>query len=124
MLPDNDQYVICLGANTPDAQERLDEAADFIARHGSIRHSTECYPTAPEYSGEKTPYLNRILVVDSLLGEVELHKLLKDYESSVRKCCHLPGLVNLDIDIVMRGQKVLRPRDYAANYFKIGFAKL
>lgn len=124
MLPDNDQYVICLGSNTPDAKQRLDEAADYIARCGSIVRGTDCYPTVPEYAGEKAPYLNRILVVDSPLGEDELHAVLKDYESSVRKCCQLPGLVNLDIDIVMRGQKVLRPRDYAANYFKIGFAKL
>lgn len=124
MLPDADQFVICLGANTSDAQERLDEAADFIARHGSIRHSTECYPTAPEYAGEQAPYLNRILVVDSPLDEGEFHVVLKNYETSVRNCCQQPGLVNLDIDIVMRGQNVLRPRDFAANYFKIGFAKL
>ncbi len=124
MLPDNDQYVICLGSNTPDAKQRLDEAADYIARCGSIVRGTDCYPTAPEYAGEKFPYLNRVLVLDCPLGEDGLQTLLKSYESAVRARCVQPGRVNLDIDIVMHGSNVLRPRDFAAKYFKMGFAAL
>lgn len=116
-LPQGD-YVLCLGANTPDAASRIDEATAFIGRHGTITAATPPYRTEPEYAGDKAPYLNRVLVLDSPLDPGSLQHIMKTYERGVRALCSHPGYVNLDIDIVMHGTTVLRPRDFHAAYFK------
>lgn len=122
--PAPDEYVICLGANSPDAACRLACAAEEIAAYGTVTKASECYRTAPEYSGEKDPYLNRVIFLRSGLDVAALQTALKAYETRVRAENTYPGYVNLDIDIVMHGTDILRPRDHAANYFKIGLQSL
>ena len=113
-------YVICLGANVPDAAQRLEDAYGVIAGFGTIVRVSSCYRTEPEYAGETVPYLNRVLAMTSEINLEELQRTLKKYEASIRALNDNCGLVNLDIDIVLHNGAVLRPRDYAATYFRIG----
>ena len=63
---------ICLGANTPDAAERLARAYSVLTVLGAIVNATPPYPTAPEYVGETAPYLNQIAILATQLSHDEL----------------------------------------------------
>lgn len=116
--------VICLGANTPDAAASIAAAFDTLAEWGRVAASSGPYRTAPEYARETVPYLNQVLSFDTALDHDSLHRLTKDYEHAVRSANDHPGLVNLDIDIVVWNGRVMRPKDASAAYFIEGAAAI
>ena len=100
---------ICLGANTPDAAERLCKGIQRA-------HSTRCnrqrnapYPTAPEYVGETAPYLNQIAILATQLSHDELAERTKRYQAEIRANNPYAPLVNIDIDIVEWNGTIMRP---------------
>lgn len=116
--------IICLGANTPDAAERLEDAFAMLGSVGSVLRSTRPYPTAPEYAGEDKPYLNQIVELATALSFDGLTEATKKYQTEIRALNTMPGLVNIDVDIVVWNGKVVRPADAAAAYYRQGIAML
>jgi len=112
--------IICLGANTPDAAERLAGAYRLTASLGTIVESTSPYPTAPEYAGETEPYLNQIIILSTDLGFEELSDRTKAYQTKIRAENRYAPLVNVDIDIVEWNKAIVRPADAAASYYRTG----
>lgn len=115
---------ICLGANTPDAPERLARAYSVLTILGAVVRSTAPYPTAPEYAGETEPYLNQIVVLATQLSLNDLCSRTKAYQTQVRADNPYAPLVNIDIDIVEWDGRVLRPADAAAAYYRQGIDML
>ena len=60
------------------------------------------------------------------LGYDELNLRLKRYETEAGRTdeARRRGEVAVDIDIVMMDDAIVRPRDAAQDYFKIGFSQL
>lgn len=116
--------IICLGANTPDASERLTGVYRLSASLGTIIESTPPYPTAPEYAGETEPYLNQILILATALSFEELSRRTKDYQTKIRANNRYAPLVNIDIDIVEWNGEVKRPADAASAYYRQGLKML
>lgn len=117
---ENSRYILCLGANTPDAHARIASAVEALGNFGMVRATSGAYRTAPEYAGESEPYLNEVLVFDSSKTYDALQAMTKAYERSIRSANTFEGLVNLDIDIVVCNGAVVRPKDAAAAYFREG----
>lgn len=116
--------IICLGANTPDAAERLEDAFTMLQRVGLVLRSTLPYPTAPEYAGEDKPYLNQIVVLETESSFDCLSEVTKKYQADIRAVNTIPGLVNIDIDIVEWNGEVMRPADAVSVYYRQGLAML
>ncbi len=123
MLSPN-RAILCLGANVPDASERLDAAATMLGICGTILRSTPKYLTAPEYAGDSAPYLNRIIELGTILDIDTIRRRTKRYQTDVRAKADCAPLVAVDIDIVLWNGEVLRPADAAANYFRSGMTML
>lgn len=115
--------IICLGGNTPDAESRMTEALAFITTLGTPGRMSGLYRTAPEYAGESEPYLNEVLELETVLVYEALQESVKRYECGIRSLNRIPGLVNIDIDIVYWNGAVVRRKDAVAAYFTIGMAK-
>ncbi len=116
--------IICLGANTPDAAERLARAFSALSIMGAIVDAVEPYLTAPEYAGETEPYLNQIVVLATYMSFDELTARTKDYQTKTRAANPYSPLVNIDIDIVEWNGEIVRPTDAAAAYYRQGIARL
>lgn len=116
------EAIICLGSNTPDAPARLMAAEAFVSALGYKIADSGTYPTEPEYAGPSEPYLNELIVLRTGLEYERLRNTTKEYENTIRTT--LPnewaGLVNLDIDIVIWNDNILRPSDASAAYFRQG----
>lgn len=117
--------LVCLGANTPDAAQRLADAVNFIASKSSILHATQPYPTAAEYAGDAPPYTNQLLLVTTDKRCRDICRIFKEYETQVRTTAgSVKPLVALDIDIVVWDKCILRPADRASAYFTAGLQML
>ncbi len=112
--------IICLGANTPDAAERLARAFDMLGAMGAVLRSTMPYPTAPEYAGEDEPYLNQIVELATPHTFEHITEVTKKYQTAVRQENKYPGRVNIDIDIVEWNGAIKRPADAASAYYRQG----
>ena len=108
--------LICLGANTPDAPERLAAARELLRGIAVIDRET------PEYGGETVPYHNQLLWLTVTVGYDTLAAAAKNYQTEVRVLAHTAPLVAIDIDIVEWNGVVLRPKDAQARYFCKGLS--
>lgn len=115
---------LCLGANTADAEVRIEQAVRFITGIVSVTGDSGPYPSDPEKNVAAPAYTNRILLIETSLPCAELHRLCKEYESSVRSAAPTPGRVTIDIDIVIFDTTILRPLDNTSAYFRKGLALL
>lgn len=118
------EAIICLGANSPDAADRLAAAYGVLTVMGAVTRATPPYPTAPEYAGESEPYLNQIAVLNTYLDIDTLTERTKRYQTIVRADNPYAPLVNIDIDIVEWNGEILRPADAAAAYYRQGLEML
>jgi len=117
-------HLLALGSNAADKERAVAEAARFVGTLGEIVADSGAYLTPPEGTPpDAAPYWNRILSLRCPLTTPQLHRLCKDYESAKRLAHRGPG-VAIDIDIVADAGGVLRPKDYASHYFRIGLEKL
>lgn len=124
MIKKETQAVICLGANTPDADKQIHAARVSVSALCDIISISGIYPTAPEYAGESTPYLNEVIVLKTRLTLSAFQQFYKEYEKVVRAQNKHEGLVNIDIDVVIWDNNILRPRDYNASYFREGIRRI
>lgn len=114
--------LICLGANTPDAPERLAAARELLRGIAVIDRETPVYESDPEYGGETVPYHNQLLWLTVTVGYDTLATTTKNYQTEVRLMAHAAPLVAIDIDIVEWNGVVLRPNDAQARYFCKGLS--
>lgn len=114
--------LICLGANTPDAPERLAAARDLLRGIGIIERETPVYESDPEYGGESVPYHNQLLWLSVTVGYETLANAAKNYQTVVRSLAQTAPLVAIDIDIVEWNGVILRPKDAQARYFRKGLS--
>lgn len=120
---------ICVGANTPDSARRLFDAVEFIVNHGTVLDSSGQYQSEAEFQGHNPGvplYMNEILLMEVNSEYDVFQALLKHYEEDVRaeSSMRYPGLVGIDIDIVIWDNLTLRPRDAHSRYFRRGLELL
>lgn len=116
--------ILCLGGNAPESDARIAGALTFLGEFGQIHATSGIYVTKPEYDETSADYINDIVFLETSLNYELLKDTAKNYESGIRAACTEPGHVNLDIDIVMWNDDVVRPKDFAASYFRKGMELL
>lgn len=118
--------LISLGANTPDKQQRLQQAIATIERMATITARTPIYETPAEGSTAAAPYANALLriVTDSPYEELRATFKQREQEAGRTPQSKLQGIIPLDIDIVAWDDKVLKERDMHYDYMKLGMSLL
>ncbi len=116
---------ICIGANTPDSARRLFDAVEFIVPLGRVLDSSGQYQSEAEFQGQHPGvplYMNEVLLMEIETPYDQFQSTLKAYEGDVRaeSSMRYPGLVGIDIDIVVWDNLTLRPRDAHSRYFRRG----
>lgn len=117
-------YIITIGSNTPDKNERVAKAIEWIKECMTVISATPVYSSPDAYHTSRPQYANAIVVIQAADGAEEmLDQLFKAYEFGEGR---LRGTqdVPIDIDVVVRDSDILRPRDYTAPYFLLGLPQL
>ena len=116
--------ILCLGGNAPESEARITGSLEFLGELGHIYAASGIYVTKPEYGEITADYINDVVFLETPMNYEQLKNTVKDYESGIRAVCAAPGQVNLDVDIVVWNGDVVRPKDFAASYFRKGMAML
>lgn len=121
------KVVIGLGSNYGNRYKSVADAIAWLQHRLSEVNTSDIYET-PAYGKDGDPYMNAVLIGICLSGDSleNFEKKCKEYElccgrdEEARRQNHVP----IDIDIVMAGQKILRPNDFSRQFFQIGYTRI
>lgn len=117
--------VLSLGSNIGDREENVNDTITLLSSLFPGLESSGIYET-PEIHGVGASYMNAVvrcrIAQDydgfcSLAKEIERHRG-RNEETRMR------GEVPIDIDVVIWDGEVMRPADYAREFFQIGYRTL
>ncbi|MBD5356410.1 MAG: 2-amino-4-hydroxy-6-hydroxymethyldihydropteridine diphosphokinase [Bacteroides sp.] len=119
------EYVFSLGSDWGNRAEAVKSALDWLSSFLEGFECSDIYETPPV--GHKgSNYINAVAKGNSAIEPREMERMCKQYElehgrdTDARKEKRVP----IDIDIVVANGKVLRKKDYACDFFKIGYSQL
>lgn len=119
-------YYVSVGSNIPDAAVCVADALRFLDNLLDGCRCSDVYRTPPMGGKPVADYTNAVACGESTLDPERMTAVLKEYE---RDCGRTRedsrrGVVVIDLDLVTADGQVLRPRDYEARHFRIGFGQL
>lgn len=129
-MPNNNTlpfYVaIGIGANMPDAPHKVSNAIKFLSTILANIKVSSLYTTPAAGSKSAPDYINAVLSGYSFFNIESLTAITKAYESISGRTCtdSQKGLVAIDIDIVVANTEVIRPHDFSASHFIIGYSQI
>lgn len=117
--------VIGIGSNTPDRTERVAAAIGWLGHVFSGGFHSSAYVTRA-LNGHDPDYLNAVMSVECDRPMDEVNTMLKDYERGCGRTAEskLNGEVPIDLDIVVWGGRIVRPKDFGYRYFLQGYDEL
>lgn len=117
------KYVISIGSNSNDAFANVGKAIEYLCRILDEPRSSSVY-TSPSIKKDGSIYTNAVVEGFSDLDYGAVNLLLKKYESDNGRIHDAFSKVEIDLDIVIAGNEVVREKDYTRDYFTIGFKEL
>ncbi len=117
------KYVISIGSNSNDAFANVGKAIYYLCKILEDSRSSSVY-TTPSIKKDGSIYTNAVVEGFSELDYGAVNSLLKKYESDNGRVHDPFSKVEIDLDIVIVGNEVVREKDYSRNYFTIGFKEL
>ena len=119
------KFILSLGSNNGDRELHLQNALNNLEKVCESVYPSTHY-ASPAIGGGKQHYLNSVAIVDFNGDTDELESILKHFEVIEGRTPEARelGLVPLDIDVVIAGDKILRPHDYSRYFFKRGYEEL
>lgn len=120
------KVVIGLGSNHGDRYASLNRAINCLSQVLENFRCSNFYETPAIGQNTSGTYLNAVISADTTLPMQELDGLLKqlEIEAGRDEMARRRGEVPLDLDIVIYADTIVRPRDYAQSFFRIGYWQL
>lgn len=119
------EVVLSLGSNCGDRHRNVEQGLEWVA--GLLNHfRTSSLYVSEALGGGGGHYVNAVAIGDTGLTVEQLNGLAKakEIEAGRDAAARMEGRVPLDIDIVTANGEVLRPRDFACDFFKRGWEEL
>ena len=112
------KVILCLGSNVEPRRQRIDNALATLAASATIVAATDAVES-DDITGRGEPYLNMAVrcVTDLSLAEFKaiICKAERDGGRSAERT--LCGIVDIDIDLIIWGDRVISPADLERPYF-------
>lgn len=120
------RVIISLGSNCKDKVDKMQQCLAWLADTFQSLTASSTYCTDDIHGSHLPKYLNAVAIFHTDMDEATLNLLLKSQEIAMgrdAKCKEL-GLVPIDLDIVVFNDTIVRPKDFARAYFKIGYSEV
>lgn len=124
MTTNETPVVIGIGSNAPDREARMKEGIAQL--HQFLNHvvTSEIYETVSISPRDASPFLNAVAGATTTLSRSALIDRLKEIERLAGRHEAAPGIVTLDLDLVIFNGQIIRDRDFEQAYFNIGYRQL
>ena len=123
------RFIISLGSNLcpSEAESNLSKAEIFLSGlfAADIIFSSH-YSTPGVGSGEGKTYLNAVAIGHTSLSAEAIRTSLKDFELRTGRTPEVRalGIVPIDLDLLMLGDNVFKPKDLSQSYVLCGLDEL
>lgn len=117
--------ILCIGSNCGDRNGNVESALEWLSGIlKDFRHS-HIYAT-PDCKGGQRVYLNAVCTGLTERSSAELDVLCKEFELSLGRdsSARVAGDVPVDVDIVVFDGRIVRERDFASEFFQIGYREV
>lgn len=121
------RVIVGIGSNAADREATVARACAILAARFSDFRASSIYTTPAEGSCAGAPdYCNAVALFSTDAECETLERFFKGMETDFGRTpeCKTLGLVPLDIDVVVWDDCILRPRDMARDYMRIGLRQL
>lgn len=117
--------IVSLGSNCGDRAASVAKAIEWLRRRLSEFRESGIYETPP-YGHAGSNYMNAVVSGKSSCDLQGFEKECKRYEEAEGRDgeCRRLNLVPIDIDVVVCDDMILRPKDFAREFFKIGYRQI
>lgn len=124
-------YFLGLGSNDGDRELHLQNALNFLSEisenlYFSTHYASPALKSKKDTDPLKPHYLNSVAMLEFAGKEDELNALLKkcEIQEGRDEQARREGRVPLDMDIVIAGDRIVRPKDYKMFFFRRGYEEL
>lgn len=119
------EIVMSIGSNCGDRRMNVEKAIGWLSAMLEKPEISSIYET-PEIHGREETYMNAVIRGKDEGEMADFDMLLKSYEleNGRTPVARMKGEVPIDIDIVIWDGEIVRPRDYAHEFFQIGFREI
>lgn len=116
---------LCIGSNTEDAFDQVSNCLSWLDKQFVLSSNSTIYCT-PDITGIGEDYINCVALTAVNYELTVFQRMLKIYE---RSCGRIEGSkergeVPIDIDIVIWGDAIVRPKDFSRDYFLQGWNEM
>lgn len=119
------EVVLSLGSNSGNRHRNVEEALEWLSGLLVDFRKSSLYKS-PALGGSGQNYVNAVAIGNTELTIEDLNRLAKERERKSGRDEHSKaiGKVPLDIDIVSADGIMMRPRDFACDFFQRGWKEL
>ena len=116
---------LSIGSNSRDREWQMKHGIEWLRHTLSNTRVSSVYNTLA-VNGRDADYLNAVISASTKLSLDDAVALMKQYESVCGRtqASKLQGVIPIDIDIVLWNGEVIRPADFAQQYFQHGWQEL
>ncbi|MCF0185456.1 MAG: 2-amino-4-hydroxy-6-hydroxymethyldihydropteridine diphosphokinase [Bacteroidaceae bacterium] len=117
------KYVLSIGSNCPVRQANMMNLIRLLKREFPTDFWISETYESPALNGISPAYLNAVAVVFSEQNHNDMRSMMKSFEQKFGRNTESKksGIVEMDLDIVIVNDEIVRPKDYARDYFTIGY---
>lgn len=117
--------VFSIGSNCGDRYSQVEKGIHWLSSILSDFHCSHIY-ASPDCHGGFREYINAVVKGSTSLSPEQLEKHCKQFEISNGRdsVARTAGDVPVDIDLVVYDNVILRPKDFACEFFKIGYESI
>lgn len=117
--------VLSIGSNSKDREWQIKNCIKWLKHLLSNVSTSEIY-NSKAANGKDPDYLNAVMEAKCRNNYDEINDILKKYEAV---CGRAPiskqvGDIPMDLDIIIWNGQIVRERDFAQEYFQIGWKQL
>ena len=117
--------VLSIGSNSKDREKKNKNCIKWLKHLLSNVSTSEIY-NSKAANGKDPDYLNAVMEAKCRNNYDEINDILKKYEAV---CGRTPiskqvGDIPMDLDIIIWNGQIVRERDFAQEYFQIGWKQL
>ncbi|MGN1238558.1 MAG: 2-amino-4-hydroxy-6-hydroxymethyldihydropteridine diphosphokinase [Muribaculaceae bacterium] len=116
---------LSIGSNSKDREWQMKHGIEWLKHIFSDAKVSSVYNSVA-VNGRDSDYLNAVMTASTKLDLDDTIALMKQYEAVCGRtpASKLQGVIPIDIDIVLWNNDVIRPNDFARQYFQRGWQEL
>lgn len=122
--PNGTPVVVGVGSNAPERAELMKQIIEMLGNTLKAIQASDVYETLALSPEDASPFLNAVVAGLTNKSHEDFVAECKAWEKKLGRGDAAPGIIPVDLDVVIYNGKIVRPDDFERSYFNIGYRQL